>query len=536
MNGAQKVMNGLHVVPSRGSRGVALISALFIVVVLLILTGSLLDLMPQELRSVAYSSYDNRALYVADAGVENYVRAIEEALPGTYCTTLNYQFAPEPDGSQAHFSVNCRDFQVVNGLQSYYVTSTGYSPQGTDRKIDAVITEVAFSIYDYFSVENESGNWWVSGLSQFNGPVYLQGNSQNPVNFQFFDGRSSIGLDKMTVVNNVHWYQNQPPASNPDWLSMDASGQAGMSFTNTPVNFPPDVASILIANQAYNGTNGSGSFPAPSGAGVYMNGANVASASGGTLNSGIFVNGSANVSFSSTSTTQTITFAPPSGGCSGANPIPNTVTATVNYSTNQTTVVTGSHNATYSGVPSGQPASGSGANGALFVDGTACNVAGTVHGQFTLAVPDTTNVTDDIHLFGNLTYQNDPQTCNCSSTDVLGMYAHNVDVDWGAGNNLTIEAAIFAGNSHDVSSNDGQGSFKPNFDIYSKPLTGYLHVFGSTVQNQTVALGVYNQGCGCMVHAYNDSYFYDSRFKDLTPPYYPRTGLYRIIVFKDEGI
>jgi hypothetical protein len=519
----------------RTRRGIALISALMIVAVLMILVGAMLSFLPRELLAVGNSSFDNRALYAADAGVEAAVVSIEEQSPAWAAGIPSYNYPAEPNGAHASYQVTINDARSIDALHTYYVTSTGTAPYGQQRKVDAIIQEQSFSFYDYFEKNATPGGWWISGLTQLNGPVYLEGHS-NPENFYYIDNRPSIGLDTMTVSGQYDWWGGAAPSSVPDWTSLDAKGQPAVGFKPSDyVQWPADMASMLVANEAFSGTVGSGAWPAPSqGKGVYINQNEISTFTHGgsaAVSTGIFVQGDANITTSATSTTNTFSFTPTGSG-SG---IPKAVTVTVDFSANTTTVSEGGTTATFTGVPSGEPMSGSGPNGAVFVNGNVFGLTGTVHGAYTIAVPDTTGLANDIHLAGNIMMENDPQTCGCASTDELGIYAHNIYLDNGAPNNITVEGALFAGNINDVNTNDGQGTFTANFNIFGHPAAGYLNVFGSMVQHVGGSFGAFGGGCGCMVSGYNDSYHYDSRYATAPPPFYPRTGLYKIIAWTDKG-
>jgi hypothetical protein len=525
-----------HMPGCRSRRGIALISALVIAAIVMILVGALLSFLPRELIAVGNSSYDNRALYVADAGVEAAVVSIEEQSPAWASSIPSYNYPTEPSGGNANYQVTINDSQKINGLHTYYITATGTAPSGQQRKVDAIIQETSFAFYDYFEKNATPGGWWVSGLTQLNGPVYLEGHS-NPENFYYIDARPSIGLDTMTVSGQYQWWGGAAPASVPDWTSLDAKGQPAVGFKPADfVPFPADVASILVANEAYAGNTGSGAWPTPTqGKGVYINRNEIATYSNGAsapLATGIFVQGDARVTSSASATTNTFTFAP-TGSPGG---IPKTVTVTVDFSANTTTVAEGGTTATFTGVPSGEPTPGNGPNGAIFVNGNVFGLQGTVHGSYTIAVPDTTALANDIHLAGNIMMENDPQTCNCATTDDLGIFGHNIYLDDGAPNNITVEGALFAGNSNDVYTNDGQGTFTANFNIFGHPAAGYLNVYGSMVQHVGGSFGAFNPGCGCMVSGYNDSYHYDARFATSPPPFYPRTVLYKIVAWTDKGV
>jgi hypothetical protein len=418
--------------------------------------------------------------------------------------------------------------------------SEGLSSEGYQRYVEALSLQDTFANYNYAGWSNAPGNYFVSGLMQYNGPVYLGGGTTNPVNIWWQNGLASIFLDKVTVQGSLAWSTSggghSPPQTQTDWLSVDSHGSSYFSQVNNPIGFPPDSAGAVIANEALTGLSGN-TMPSVSTSDVYVND-NAANANNtGALVTGIYVNGSTQISFASTSSTETITFKPGTG----SNPISAQVTVTVDYSANTTTVVEGSHTSTYTGVPSGAGSSTTGAssNGAIFVSGDITSLSGTMHGQQTIATNDNNQNTaeNNITITGNVMYQQDPQTCNCTSTDMLGIIGHNVLVASSDPANLTIEGAVFAGNSYDYNHSTGKGTFATDQwnNPQNIPKKGPLLVYGSMVNNYISPLGVFDPNNGQLVNGWADSYTWDTRFKTTSPPFYPSLASYTIIGWTDCG-
>lgn len=517
--------------------------ALMILFVMVVLVGALMGIVGQELREVAYTGFDNRALYLADAGIQEMVSQEEIASPGLAVSPPKYNFPADPNGLQPSFTVTILNNAIVNNRRSYLMQSVGTSSEGYSRYVDALSLEDTFANYNYAGWSNAPGNYFVSGLMQYNGPVYLGGQSGDPVNIWWRNGDASLFLDKVTVQGTLAWSQpgggHNAPNSQSDWAAVDSHGSSYFSQTTTPISFPPDSAGSVIANEALTGLSGNGTMPSPSKPDVYVNN-NQAKNNGnsGGLVTGIYVNGSADVTFASTASTETITFKPGTTG----TPIQANVTVLVNYSTNTTTVTEGSNVSIYTGVPSGPGNSTTGAspNGAIFVNGDVTGVKGTVNGQLTLATNDnsTNTAENDITVSGNISYQNDPQTCNCTSDDMLGIIAHNVIVSHNAPANLTIEGAVFAGNSYDYNHpNTKAGTFETDAgqNPQNLPKMGPLLVYGSLVNNYVSPLGVFNSGNGNLVNGWADNYTWDTRFKTTAPPFYPSLSSYTVVGWQDCG-
>ncbi len=533
----------MHTTPirQRSNRGLAMPLALMLLFVMVVLVGALMGIVGQELREVAYTGFDNRALYLADAGIQEMVSQEEYSSPALPQVPPQYYFPADPNGIQPSFIATVIAHNVVNNRRTYLMQSEGISSEGYTRYVDALSLEDTFANYNYAGWTNAPGNYFVSGLMQYNGPVYLGGGSSDPVHVWWQSGDASLFLDKVTVQGTLQWDQpgggHNAPQSQTDWQAVDSHGSSYFTQVANPISFPPDAAGAVIANEAFSGVSGT-TMPAPSNHDVYVNG-NAANANNtGGLVTGIYVNGSANINFASTASTETITFQ----AGTGSNPITNTVTVTVNYSANTTTVVEAGHTSTYTGVPSGPGSSttGASANGAIFVNGDVTSLSGVVHGQQTVATNDNNQNSSEnnVTISGNITYEQDPQTCNCTSTDMLGVIAHNVLVASSAPANLTIEGAVFAGNSYDYnhpSTHQGTFSTDQGQNPQNIPKKGPLLVYGSLVNDYISPLGVFNSSNGQLVNGWADSYTWDSRFKTTSPPFYPSMKSYTIIGWTDCG-
>jgi|GEM_PF-2933812 len=542
-------------------RGIALIVVLFMVVVMLILVGSLLELMPQELRQTAYVGYDNRALYIADSGIQDMTEKIEEAQKinsSPIASPPPYYYPADVGGGQAWYQDDIVDGPKLDKFDRkyYLIEAFGHSPTGQMRHVRALLQQRAFSQYDYFTEQNSAGNYFVAGLMTFNGPVYLGATSSNaPVNITWYNNlpknTPSIFQDTLQLFGpTVYWQgstKNSPPTNGTQWAVVDSGGQNNITPLQKAVDFPQEAENSNTANEAFNGQGGT-TIPNPSSKGVYMDGG-VASAGSGSVTSGIFVQGSAAVQMTASPantspSTQTFTFTP-----GGSNPIPDKVTVTLNFTSNTTTVTEGSKNTTYAGLPNGPSTGGTGKNGAIFVNGDISSLQGTVNGQYSIVTPDqgpaNGGLRKNITVTGDITMQQDPQTCNCQSSDLLGLITNNLISQVPSnqtGVNRTIEAAIFSGNKTESDNGEQAGSYETQYGAgggvcgSGVPLEGNLVVYGSLVNNYTAPLGCFDPSSGNLVHGWSDSYVFDNRFKTALPPFYPLEYHYSIVAWQDEGV
>ena len=469
------------------ARGIALITVLILVVVLLILIGSLLDFMPVELNQSAYTGYDDRSLYAADSGVQYATESLELAAasgffptpaPGPAATPFaNVYLDPSPGPTQPpDAQVWIQASSANNGLETYYVMSIG-TWHGISHRVDAVVAQRPFNSKAYVGKNNAPGNFFVSGLMSFDGPVYLEGNP-NPVNIQWYNNVAPVFGDDAEIAGNFRWYGPGGKAGvapvGAQWNNVNAKGRAGMSFVpQNSLAFPSLTDTNAVGNEAYTGSRTGTTLPNPGANGVYMD-QHIAAAKNPTdpqcsglpqVDSGIFVQGDANIAMSSTATTQTFSLTPAGGNSYSAN---DDITIAIDFTADQTVVSdlnikTGKTlSNTYCGTPSGDPQGATGANGVIFVNGDVQSLAGTVHGDYTIAVPDNTvsgTGANDIIINGAIRYQydpdvNNPSFCGCQSTDMLGLYAHDIEMSKSIPGAVQIEAALFAGNQADVTANN----------------------------------------------------------------------------------
>ena len=155
------------------------------------------------------------------------------------------------------------------------------------------------------------------------------------------------------------------------------------------------------------------------------------------------------------------------------------------------------------------------ANGAVFITGGHAgenlHISGTLKGQLSVG----TN--RDVILDGNIVYATDPRI-NPSSTDVLGLIAEkDVVISSSAspiGGDLTIQASIMAMDN------------SLYLDNWSSGLKGTLNVYGGIIQENRGPIGTFNSNTNQKVSGYTKNYSYDPRLRNMPPPFYPTTGDY----------
>jgi Tfp pilus assembly protein PilX len=522
------------------ARGIALITVLFILVVLVILVGTLLTVIPAELRDVAFSGYDNRALYAADAGIEALTQGLQSG-----DTALGIGSLIAPDGGKTTYDATVIATASSCGLQEDLIQSIGTSPAGDQREINAVVAQTTLSDYGLWVNNNPGDVYLVSGLSHYDGAVYLAGGASDPQLVDYIVGKAPIFDDQVTFAGNtVQWFNDGNATSQPSqtnssaWAAVDAGGYAKVTIGGQTENYPGSQTSIQLANDAY-GTPGGTSYPAPKGGKtVYLN-QQPAGGPGGNLTSGIYVQGDSSITMTSSAvgsvpSTMTWSFAPVS---SDQNSIADPVTVAVNYTTNSTTITdaTTKKTTTFTGVPS-QTSTTNSNSGIVYDAGNVEDVAGTYNGAYTLAVPDDGTTDDFIYVGNNVVAHDNPQT-DATSADAFGLYANDIYIDDKSKSipyNLTIQAALVTGNASEVAAATNDGTFTTRDNAANLPLYGTVTLYGSLAENiygETYTFSGTTQKTG-----WAKNFLADPRFSTCPPPGSPLvSGSWHLVAWKDEG-
>jgi len=166
-------------------------------------------------------------------------------------------------------------------------------------------------------------------------------------------------------------------------------------------------------------------------------------------------------------------------------------------------------------------------NGAVFVSGGNVYVRGTLGGRVSVGTDRNIIVT------GNIVYNDDPRT-NPDSEDMLALIAErnvvvSTDDDDGAGvydssapYNTEIDATIMA---------LGDSFIVENWYWVNK---GTLTIYGGVIQKNRGPVGTFDSSTNQKISGYSKDYHYDPRLATITPPYYPRTGDWTFLSWKED--
>lgn len=157
-------------------------------------------------------------------------------------------------------------------------------------------------------------------------------------------------------------------------------------------------------------------------------------------------------------------------------------------------------------------------NGAIFVDGPVY-MEGTLDGEITVVATDDIIITDD--LIYEMSDSDGKPLAGCD--DMLGLVSNNdviVADNTANRSDVVINAAILTlGDSFTVE------------DYRHGSPRGTLTIYGSLSQKVRGPVGTI--GYHGIATGYQKDYHYDNRFLDVPPPYYPTTGQYHYVYWKE---
>ncbi|MBV8163179.1 MAG: hypothetical protein JOZ91_02815 [Candidatus Eremiobacteraeota bacterium] len=522
-------------------RGIALLSVIALLLVFVIFAGLAVIEMTRDVTNVHNEGVSNRALIAADAGVKAMIVAIEEAISNgkNIPTSVSFTY-PEAVGlPSVSYSASVSSNWVQQPAPSkspqyfkfYLISSQGQVQNGLGRltrTVNVIIrAQSDGSILDASTYG--SNQWgapvWYTPDQRINGPVYEGG----PMHVDYDDASANaIFQSTVQTPNTPVWNDTQggtTPTTAADWASIISAGQSAFQIGGNPIALPDPKSNFIVASEAFEGDANMTTFPplvAPKGqpqcAAVCIN-AGPAESGSGAITSGIYVNSSATISGASAGNIETFTIK----GAFG------TYTVKVDFTGAGTTTVTkGGSTATYSGVPSGDD--GSSGNGAIYVNGNATLMLGTViQGDYVLAVPDAGGFNNQITLAGagNLLY-------NDKTKDLLGLWADDVVLTT-TSKDVELDASIIAGWPGETPKDGGLYNTWCRATGCSKGDQGALTLYGSLMQNMRGAVGHFTSLVPPIHTGFSRVMSYDPRLAANPPPFYPVTGNYTIVAWDDQG-
>lgn len=169
-------------------------------------------------------------------------------------------------------------------------------------------------------------------------------------------------------------------------------------------------------------------------------------------------------------------------------------------------------------------------NGVIFAKDAVVRMSGTVQGQYTVACSSPGKgsgcnpLKGLVYLDGDIVYDKDPRI-HPESTDLLGICAENsvlISNPLPTLNGINIDASIFC---------EEQGFGAQNWDTRSP--NGSINLLGGVIQQWRKPVGQFNPSNGSILHGFAKRYRYDDRLLLASPPFFPGTGGFKIVSWKE---
>jgi hypothetical protein len=154
-------------------------------------------------------------------------------------------------------------------------------------------------------------------------------------------------------------------------------------------------------------------------------------------------------------------------------------------------------------------------NGVIYAEGMDIKLKGTVEGQYSVVSDNNIWLEDDI------VYSKDPRIYP-GSTDILGIIAQDevIITDNNATKNIKIHGAIYCEDGGFGADNyDGRGD------------DGYINLLGGITQKIRRAVGTFSGNS--VKDGFAKRYRYDDRLQFIFPPFFPTTGGFKIVSWKE---
>lgn len=397
----------------------------------------------------------------------------------------------------------------------YRIVSTGTS-QNTNKDVvvsgdfTVRVQRDNFAKYALFTNQQtmpNGTNVWFTDKTNFAGPLHTNGRYNIALNPSgIFDG----------VVNQVEQMARFYNGGSPVLLNAASNGAQDVPTFNSGFNRGVGAISLSSATQQQQLVDQAKGTATISGNGIYVPN------SGGALTGGIYVEGNSNITMSVDGSNNAV-YTVVQGGTQKI--------ITVNRSANQTTV---NHvsvgTTTYNGVPDGVDGIGT----VIYVNGNINSLSGTVERDSAVTISSN----NDMTITNNLRYQDYtaavgtpgqagyvPPTAD-GTENLLGLVTWNGNVRIGtaAPNNVDVHATILA----------KAGIFQvDNYDDTGVGGRGTATLLGGVISNYYGAFGQFNGATGTQTAGYGRNFVYDERMTvGNAPPYFP--SLNTFIAFTND--
>lgn len=527
------------------SRGTILVMAIFFLIVLSFISAAFLALVPTDMNSVRRERMRILSTYACEAGisdalqriVSDIARGAEPALTEVtgIIGTLCYRVTITPDGETSP--------NGNSAVRVYTLSSNAYAASDPLRRLvrraEARFSQESFARFAYFcdnwgSGYNQAGVFRVRGPFHINGQLRLSipsGWYASPSAAPMFEGTVTSAYTAQGVGGDNVLYRGEAPydgRGNPvesKYRKLYQGGRSSLATGVAPIRLPKSTFSIK--NAAWGGTSGFPTF-----AGVYVSSipglGTLPVARAGLYISGAVdtmelkvVNGNAQVRVLQGRTETKVTTVTEAGM---VLPAGSRVNGTISYApfpvpARSTVKEEGGRYEVYDGV----------GNGTVYCTGDIRSLYGTNKGKRTVSVD--VEAGRDIVITGNLLRDDTvPGEDPPSTTDGLGLVGYNVRIGTAAPRDLTIYSLIMAGRSDSA----GRASGQFYVDSYHSRPAGNLKSWGSRIYAEE-GYTYTSDWSGRVRTGFGEEQHYDSRLAQSPPPYFPVTGKFHLVSWKEQA-
>lgn len=446
-----------------------------------------------------------QAFALAESGIEYAQRwLLDQAAPPAGTQTIPLMENPMQLGPGTFTVSVIPDASNQNKPLKIYVLRATGSVGGITQNVDVKMRSQSFGRYAYFS-DQESANpmtnpIWFGRRDKIRGPFFTNNSNSSYTNIDNTDPDNPIFESTVDMNGDEINYMQADPVTDADYLEIFKLGRGAVKLSVDRIELPSTTS--IQANAAWGSTAGH-----PTANGVYVQ------ASGG-----VYVVGDASVLLESPSAhVQVIKITQGSV----------TTQVTIDLQNNLRTVTSPSGTVNHNGL----------GTGVVFVTGDITSLRGQMANSITGTNPVKSAMTiaadaaagRTITMSGDLAYRttNNPAVAPDQGVNlvagIMGLYANRIRVGTAAGSDVRIDALVMAG-----AGNRTDGGF--GADAYDTRSTGDLIINGGLIQKVRGAVGTFRGNT--QVSGFTKDYYYDDRMMDTPPPFFPTTGKYDMLSWK----
>jgi hypothetical protein len=519
-------------------KGMALLGTLLFSFIMVTTVTALLTMSSNEIKLSALQSEYSDAFYLADSGTERAISWLEKQnappinIPAPFDGSVNIEGI---GGGHYTVKIDPPEFFEETFNRVYTIESTGVAGyHNSTRTIESKVRVESFAGFAYFSDEekNPSGEtiWFrtndvVGGKMHSNDLIHISGTPH-------FLGEVTTAANYIDYMENYYTrlnasgdFENNHPNIE-DIFQSDAT-EWGLTLGSRTINLPQnrEISGTQYARSLENITLG----PSYNSSDVENQGVYVPT-SGNNVNGGIYVKGNAEIILGTDASGNSKITIEQSGGI-----ITEIVTDEIFRSTTITKYEYGSK-------MDGYPITRNGvSNGVMYVGGQVNNLEapesdGGLQGKLTIAASDDIKIGDDIlyhdRIENNIDFSSEDADLSLVN-DSLGLVSEKdimIRQDaTGYYGDLEINAILMALDK----------SFY--LENYTYGMKGELKVFGAFIQERRGAVGTFDLYNDNKISGFTKDYHYDKRMASvdpdvpsMIPPYFPTTGNYEIISWREK--